>query len=60
MMTEPKQPEDHPAPEQAPSVPPNAPNGVPPEAGEAEATGWPTSDRHETETTANPDKHSNP
>ena len=61
-MTQPKQPDDHPAPHDMPKHVPdrdptgNAPNGVPPDA-DAEATGLPTSDRQQTETTAQPDKH---
>ena len=61
-MTEPKQPDDHPAihemPQHVPDRDPTGinPNGVPPDA-DAEATGLPTSDRQQTETTAHPDKH---
>jgi hypothetical protein len=56
-MTEPKQPNDHPSVEEAPMVRPHVPNGVPPEASEADAKGVPTSDRQATETAAHPDKH---
>ena len=62
-MTQPKQPEDHPAPEDmdkaAPTRDPTgvAPNGVPPEATSEEATAYPTSDRQATEVAAHPDKH---
>ncbi len=57
-MTQPAKPADHPAPEEAPTVShEHAPNGVPPAADKAEATGAPTSDRQATETAAVPDKH---
>ena len=56
-MTDPKQPDDHPSNEQMPALPPNAPNGVPPEAVDVEPKGHPTSDRQATETAASPDKH---
>jgi hypothetical protein len=57
MMTEPKQPDDHPPAEGASKMPPHAPNGVPPGVNDADATGSPTSDRQATETAASPDKH---
>ncbi len=57
-MTEPAKPADHPAPEDAPKAKADhAPNGVPPEAGQAEATAYPTSDRQATETAALPSAH---
>ena len=58
MMTEPKQPDDHPAPEQVSKMPTHAPNGVPPDASQADAKGSPTSDRQATETAASPEKQS--
>jgi hypothetical protein len=50
-MTKPRQPDDHPAPEQKPDQS-HAPNGIPEGAGEAEAKGYPHSDREDTETAA--------
>ncbi len=50
-MTEPKQPADHPTSEQKPGQS-HAPNGIPKGADEAEAKGYPHSDREDTETAA--------
>ena len=55
-MTEPRQPKNPPAPEEATETDPNghSPNGVPPQADQADPKGLPSSDRHETETAAKP------
>lgn len=59
-MTEPKQPDDHPAPEQSPASGPDAANGVPPALAQAEPKARPNSDRQATETAASPEKHKSP
>ena len=57
MMTDAKQPDDHPSSAETPAIPPHAPNGVPDEAVNTEPTGRPTSDREATEAAASPKTH---